>query len=156
DGDLATAIRASMSVPAAFAPIRYRGHLLVDGGITDNVPVDVARDLGAQRLIVVNVGEPLTPEDKLNSPFAIANQMLTALMKRAPEEQLATLHDDDVLLTPDLGEFSSADFDRTVQAVARGEAAAQARVAQLHRDAAGESEYAAFAAKHRQRRFDPP
>ena len=59
DGDLAMAIRASMSVPAAFAPIRYRGHLLVDGGITDNVPIDVARALGAQRLIVVNVSEPL-------------------------------------------------------------------------------------------------
>src|SRR5699024_6158212 len=103
DGDLAMAIRASMSVPAAFAPIRYRGHLLVDGGITDNIPIDVARALGAQRLIVVDVSEPLSPEDTLNSPFSIANQMLTAMMKRQSDEQISTLAADDILIRPDLG-----------------------------------------------------
>jgi NTE family protein len=156
DGDLAMAIRASMSVPAAFAPIRYQGHLLVDGGITDNVPIDVARDLGAQRLIVVNVGELLTPEDKLNSAFAIANQMLTAMMKRTTDAQLATLGPNDVLLTPDLGDLSSAEFDRTPQAVDIGFATAQANVAALRGYSVGAADYAAFAATHRQRAFDPP
>ena len=155
-GDLALAIRASMSVPAAFAPIRYQGHLLVDGGITDNVPIDVARLMGGQRLIVINVGEPLTPEDQLNSPFAIANQMLTALMKRATDEQLATLGPDDVLLTPDLGDFSSAAFDRTPAAVDIGLASAQAHVAALRRFAVSDADYAAFTSAHRQRAFDPP
>jgi NTE family protein len=156
NGDLAMAIRASMSVPAAFAPIRYQGHLLVDGGITDNVPIDVARALGAKRLIVVNVGEQLTPEDQLNSPFAIANQMLTALMKRVTDEQLATLGANDVLLTPDLGDISSADFDRTPAAVDVGRAAAEAHVEALRRYAVSDAGYAAFAAAHRQRTFDPP
>lgn len=156
DGDLAMAIRASMSVPAAFAPIRYQGRLLVDGGIADNVPVDVARSLGAQRLIVVDVGEPLTDAAKLNSPFAIANQMLTALMKHATDEQLATLGADDVLLRPELGEFSSADFDRSMDAVALGEAAALAHVDRLRRDAASSEDYAAFAARHRRNAFDAP
>ena len=155
-GDLAMAIRASMSVPAAFAPIRYQGHLLVDGGITDNVPIDVARQMGGQRLIVVNVGEGLTPEDQLNSPFAIANQMLTALMKRVTDEQLTTLGPDDLLLTPDLGDFSSAAFDRTPVAVGIGTAAAEALVASLRRYAVGDDDYAAFASAHRQRTFDPP
>jgi NTE family protein len=156
DGDLAMAIRSSMSVPAAFAPIRYQGRLLVDGGISDNVPIDVARSLGAARLIVVDVGEPLASADQLNSPFAIANQMLTALMKHATDEQLATLGSGDVLLRPDLGEFSSADFDRSMDAVALGEAAALAQVDKLRRDAVGADEYAAFATRHRRRDFDAP
>ena len=155
-GDLAMAIRASMSVPAAFAPIHYRGHFLVDGGITDNVPIDVARALGAARLIVVNVSEPLTAEDKLDSPFAIANQMLTAMMKRESDQQLRTLAADDVLLTPDLGDFSSADFDRAAQAIAAGERAATIALARIRPDAADDAEYALFAAQHRVRAFDPP
>ena len=155
-GDLAMAIRASMSVPAAFAPIRYQGHLLVDGGIADNVPIDVAREMGGQRLIVINVGEGLTPEDQLNSPFAIANQMLTALMKRVTDQQLATLGADDLLITPDLGAISSASFDQSPAAVDVGLAAAEANVAALRRYAVDDSAYAAFAAAHRQRTFDTP
>ncbi len=156
DGDLAMAIRASMSVPAAFAPIRYRGRLMVDGGIVDNVPIDLARAMGAQRLIVVNVSEPLAPESNLNSPFSIANQMLTALMKRQTDRQLKSLGPNDILLMPDLGSVSSADFDRVTQAVAAGQASAEAAVAQLRHDAVDTQAYARFVAHHRLRRFDAP
>ncbi len=156
DGDLAMAIRGSMSVPAAFAPIHDRGHLLVDGGIADNVPIDVARDMGAARLIVVNVSELLTPEDKLNSPFAIANQMLTAMMKRQTDAQLKSLGAGDVLLTPELGDLDSAAFDRSPQAIAIGSASAEAHIEQLRHAAVSAGDYAAFAASHRQRAFDPP
>jgi len=156
DGDLPLAIRASMSVPAAFAPIRVRGKLMVDGGITDNIPIDVARELGAQRLIVVDVSEPLAADDKLNSPFVIANQMLTTMMKHASDAQLRTLGADDLLLRPDLGDFTSADFERTVHAVELGEAAAQQVLGQLQRYAASDAEYARFAAHHKLAEFDPP
>ena len=155
-GDLALAIRASMSVPAAFAPIRVNGHLLVDGGISDNVPIDVARAMGAERLIVVNVSELLAPEASLNSPFSIANQMLTALMKKQTDAQLATLGPNDLLLTPNLGDLGSAAFDRSAHAVAIGTATAEAATAQLQRYTADPTAYAAFAAHHRQVTFDPP
>ncbi len=163
DGDLAMAIRASMSVPAAFAPIRYRGRLMVDGGIADNVPVDVARTLGRRdatggplRLIVVNVSEPLSADEALNSPFAIANQMLTALMKRETDAQLATLGADDLLLTPDLGDLGSAEFDRAPEAIAAGERAAEAALSRLRAYAVDEAQYSAFAARHHRAAFDPP
>ncbi|MBS0515228.1 MAG: patatin-like phospholipase family protein [Proteobacteria bacterium] len=155
-GDLAMAIRASMSVPAAFAPIRYQGHLLVDGGIVDNVPIEEARKLGGTRLIVVNVGAPLASENELTSPFAIANQMLTAMMKRQTDAQLHTLGAGDVLLVPALGDLSSAAFDRTPEAVAYGEQAADAQLAALRTFSASETDYAAFTAHHRQKPFDPP
>ncbi|TDR46607.1 NTE family protein [Tahibacter aquaticus] len=157
DGDLAMAIRASMSVPGAFAPIRYRGKLMVDGGIVDNVPIDIARELGATRMIVVSVGEPLLPEEKLNSPFSIANQMLGTLMKRETDLQLASLDQDaDVLLVPVMGDIGSADFNRSPEAVAAGMAAAEAALPALRRYAVSEADYAAFQQRHRKPRFDPP
>lgn len=155
-GDLAMAIRASMSVPAAFAPIRYQGHLLVDGGIVDNVPIEEARKLGGTHLIVVNVGQPLAAEDELTSPFAIANQMLTAMMKRQTDAQLRTLGPADVLLVPQLGDLSSAAFDRTPEAVTYGERAAQAQLSALQAFAVSAADYATFTAHHRQKPFDPP
>lgn len=156
DGDLAMAIRASMSVPAAFAPIRYRGHLLVDGGIVDNVPIDEARKMGAERLIVVNVGTPLANEEDLKSPFSIASQMLAAMMKRLTDEQLRTLGAHDVLLVPRLGDLDSTAFDRAPEAVEFGEKAAAEQVARLRMFAVGDADYARFAEHHRQQRFDPP
>jgi NTE family protein len=156
DGDLATAIRASMSVPAAFAPIHYQGHLLVDGGIVDNVPIDEARKLGGTRLIVVNVGAPLAEEKDLTSSFAIANQMLTAMMKRETDAQLGTLGAGDVLLVPALGDLSSAAFDQTPEAVKYGEQAADAQIIALRTFSASAAEYAAFTAHHRQKPFDAP
>lgn len=157
DGDLAMAIRASMSVPGAFAPIRYRGRLMVDGGIVDNVPIDIAREIGGTRLIVVNVGEPLLAEDKLNSPFSIANQMLGTLMKRETDLQQSTLDAaTDVLLIPDMGDMSSAEFHRADEAIAAGMRAAESEIAALRRYRVSEADYAAFKARHRQQPFDPP
>lgn len=155
-GDLAQAIRASMSVPGAIAPIRIDGRLLVDGGITDNLPVDVAREMGATRIIAVDVSAVLAPDEQLNSPFAIANQMLTALMRRETDAQIATLGADDVLLVPALGSLGSADFDKAQQGVAIGVAAAEAALPQLRRYAADPQRYAAFEARHRTRPFDAP
>ena len=156
DGDLPSAIRASMSVPAAFAPIRYRGHLLVDGGIVDNVPIDEARAMGGERLIVVDVGMPLATEDQLNSPFSIANQMLGAMMKKLTDEQLRTLGAHDVLIVPALGNLDSAAFNRSPEAVVFGEAAAEQHLDKLRTFAVGDTEYSRFAGAHRQRAFDPP
>lgn len=156
DGDLATAIRSSMSVPAAFAPIRVRGRLMVDGGIMNNVPVDVVRDMGAQHLIVVNVGEPPLPESELNSPIAITLQMITVLMQARTEAALASLGPSDVLITPDLEGIGSADFSRALQTVAMGEAATTAQLARLRHLALSEDEYLGWQQAHRRIEFDPP
>ncbi|HET7845047.1 MAG TPA: patatin-like phospholipase family protein, partial [Xanthomonadales bacterium] len=68
-GDIALAMRASMSVPAVFAPIRVDGKLMVDGGIVDNVPVHVVREIDPDvPLLVIDAGEPLLPENELDSP----------------------------------------------------------------------------------------
>lgn len=145
-GDLALAIRASMSVPGAFAPIRVDGRLLVDGGMVDNVPIDEARKLGAQRLIVVAVGTGLHGEDELNSPMAIANQMITALMQHRTQEQLRTLGDDDLLIVPPLGHLSASSFDRATEAMDIGYRSADAATSSLRAYAVDETAYREFKA----------
>ncbi|HTL91134.1 MAG TPA: patatin-like phospholipase family protein, partial [Steroidobacteraceae bacterium] len=109
-GDLTSAMRASLSAPGVFAPVERGGQLLVDGGVSDNVPVDVARAMGVDVVIVVDVGFPLLPRNKLTSVTAISNQMLAILMRRKSEQELGHLGPHDILIRPELGDTSSFDF----------------------------------------------
>jgi NTE family protein len=149
DGDVATAVRASMSVPGAFAPIRVNGRLLVDGGMVDNVPIDEARKLGAERLIVVAVGSGLRKEEELTSPFAVADQMLTALMQHRSQAQIATLGPNDLFILPELGDITAQGFDRVGDAVKVGFAAADQISADVRRYATDGESYAAWRASHK-------
>ncbi len=130
-GDLATALRASVSAPGIFAPVEREGRLLVDGGISENLPIDVARAMNVDVLIVVDVGFPLSTRDKLGSVASISNQMLAILIRRDSDRQRATLTARDVVIDPVLGDYSSFDFSRVDVALRRGEAAAHALRQQL-------------------------
>jgi NTE family protein len=126
DGDLTTAMRASMSVPGLFAPVEYRGELLVDGGLADNLPIDVARSMGVDILIVVDAGFPLQPRKSLSTLPGITNQMLSILLRKDIERDLATLGPRDIVVLPQLGDFSSYDFPETMKIVHAGVTAAEA------------------------------
>ncbi|MGH8149031.1 MAG: patatin-like phospholipase family protein, partial [Steroidobacteraceae bacterium] len=130
-GDLATAMRASVSAPGVFSPVERDGRLLVDGGISENLPIDVAREMHVDVLIVVDVGFPLYPRNRLVSPAVISDQMLAILIRRESERQLATLAPRDVLITPNLGDASSFDFSIIKRAIGAGEQAAQAAAPRL-------------------------
>ncbi len=155
-GDLALAIRGSMSVPAAFAPLRIDGRLLVDGGIVNNVPVDVVKAMGADRVIAVDVGAPLLDDSELNSPFAITMQMLDVLMKQRTAQVMAAMDPRDVKIVPDLGDIGSASFDRAVDAIAPGEVAAIRVLPRLRELSLGEAEWAALQATRERVQFDAP
>ena len=99
-GDLAVAMRASMSVPGVFSPVELDEHLLVDGGVSDNLPIAVARDLEPDVMIAVDVGDSLIPLDKDSSVLAVFNQMLTALISRESQREAATLGPRDLLVVP--------------------------------------------------------
>jgi NTE family protein len=130
-GDLPMAVRASMSVPGAFEPVHYNGMVLVDGGIVDNVPVDVARAMGADILIIVDVRTPLSPASELNSIGAVLNQVINGLMTAETDHVLSNLRPDDILIYPDLRDLSSADFPRSPEAISWGEEAALAHLPRL-------------------------
>ena len=155
-GDLARSIRASMSVPAIFAPVEIDGKLLVDGGVANNVPIDVVRQMGADIVIAVDVGSPALTREELNSVFGITNQLTWILTARNTEAQIASLKKSDTFLQPQLGEFSAADFDKARTVIPIGEDAANARLAQLRRHAVPADRFAAHQADRASRRDGPP
>lgn len=139
-GHLPQAIRASMSIPAVFAPVEIEGRLLVDGGMVDNIPMDVARDMGVDRLIVVDIGTPLKPRKELLTVVDVLNQTTTMMTRRNSEAQLATLRPEDLLVQPALAGFGSTDFSRAEQLIDAGYRAAsalQGRLASLSMSAGG-------------------
>jgi len=146
-GDLATAVRASMSLPGVFQPVRIDGRMLVDGGIVDNVPIQVVRDMGATRVIAVDVGAPPLDPDQLGSPTTVLSQVVSVLIERQVQASIAQLNADDVLIRPDIGDVSIGDFDRSMEAVAPGEQAALAQVDILRSFAATTTRLADFTAR---------
>ncbi len=148
DGDLTLAVLASAAIPGAFAPVRHEGRLLVDGMVSNNIPADVARAMGADRLIVVNVSEPLLPAEELGSPVSILMQSLSGLVDRESARVLAQLQPQDVVLKPDMPGIASLDFEKVGAAVRAGETAALAQSAALQRLAMGPAEFAAWRTAH--------
>ena len=133
-GDLAVAMRASMSVPGAFDPVALGDHLLVDGGLANNVPIDVVRKMGADIVIAVDVGTPLEPRDNLKTLVSITAQLSGLLVVRNSAAQIATLTDRDVLISPELGsDITSASFGDVEKAIPIGYRGAQDKRAQLER-----------------------
>ncbi|GAB6389847.1 patatin-like phospholipase PlpD [Stutzerimonas marianensis] len=130
-GHLPQVIRASMSIPAVFAPVEVDGRLLVDGGMVDNIPMDVAREMGVDRLIVVDIGSPLVPREHLLTVVDVLNQSITMMTRRNSEEQLATLRTGDLLVQPMLAGYGSTDFGRAEQLIDAGYRAASALEARL-------------------------
>jgi len=155
-GDLARSIRASMSVPALFAPVEIDGTLLVDGGVANNVPVNVVRQMGADVVIAVDVGSPGLTRDQLNSVFGITNQLTWILTARNTEVQIASLKKTDTFIQPQLGEFSSANFNGARTVIPLGEEAALKKVAQLRPNGVSRDAYEAHLAARASRREPEP
>lgn len=106
DGDLARAVRASSAVPLVFAPVRINGQLLTDGGISANIPVALARQLGATRVIVSDVSAPPNRAEDLASPLAVADQLAGFLFVQPPD----SLWPGDVYVRPDVRGFRNLNF----------------------------------------------
>lgn len=155
EGDLATALRSSMSVPGVFAPVEVNGRILGDGGLVNNTPVDVARAMGAQRLIVVNIGTPLSKRDTLNSFTGVTSQMINILTEQNVQRSLQSMHPDDVLIAPTLDNLTAADFERGAEFVALGKLQAEALVLRMQDLKVSEAEYARWKAR-RQQKVAPP
>jgi NTE family protein len=111
-----------MSVPGVFSPISIDGRLLVDGGLVRNLPVDVARAMGADIVIAVDVAPPLAEQEELRSLTRLSSQIFSLVIRRNVESQYP---DADVLIRPDTHGYRSMEFERGLELVGRGEAAAR-------------------------------
>jgi NTE family protein len=148
DGELATAMRASMSVPAVLAPVAYKGRHLVDGGLVDNLPVAEVRErCNADVVIAVDVGSPLLQPEQVVSLGSVTGQMVNILTEQNAIASRALIRPGDVYIKPDLKGITAADFDKFRDGAARGRAAALAQANALRRYAVPEPQYQAWAAR---------
>ncbi len=155
DGDLVTALHASLSAPGVFAPVQRNGRLLVDGGVANNLPIDVARAMGVDRLIVVDVGLQLWQRDRLGSITDVAGQMLTIMVRRQVDKLTETLSSDDVLVSLAMPEVSSYSFTDLPSVVQKGAQAAEAVRDRLAPLAVSPEDYARYVAARRREPYAP-
>ncbi|HEX7374648.1 MAG TPA: patatin-like phospholipase family protein [Steroidobacteraceae bacterium] len=146
-GDIATAMRASMAIPGAFAPVVMDKMILSDGGLVRNIPVDVARDLCADVVIVVNLVEPAADPAKLQTATQLMGRMSDVMIQANEELQLRTLTDRDVRIDVVMGDIGTADFERVPDTIPLGEKAAREQMAALAKYAVPVEQYTAWRQK---------
>ncbi len=132
-GSLPQALRASMAVPGVFTPVKVDERILVDGGITNNLPIDIVREMGADIVIAVDIGSPLLKIDEPVSILVVAEQLTNILVRRTTDQQINTLGDGDILITPELEQYSAANFLDAESLIEKGEKATQAKSSKLLR-----------------------
>jgi NTE family protein len=155
-GDLVTAMRASMSAPGVFEPVQLDGRLLVDGGLVENLPIETARSMGVDVLIIVDVSFPLYSRDQLTSPLEVTNQAFAIMVRSRTLEQLAKRQPGDIVIVPPLERITSVDFTRVPQALRAGEQAASSQRAELAALSMSESEYREYLAGRTPRGVSTP
>ena len=123
-GGLADALRASMAVPGAFSPVRRNGRLLADGGLVNNLPVDVARAMGADRVLAVDVGSRRLEalREDLDTLDGVVARSYTLFLRQSMDEHL---DDADLAILPDLRGYSPTEFHRAAEFIALGRRAAR-------------------------------
>ncbi len=148
-GSLADALRATTAVPGVFAPVEIGGKVLADGGLLNNVPTDVVKQMGADVVIAVDIGTPLGDKESLQNLLGMVNQSFSVMII---QNVRANLRLADIILSPDLEGFSSASF-RSADAMAdRGYKAAEAKQRILAPLALDEAAWARHLAERRARR----
>ncbi|MEF3020556.1 patatin-like phospholipase family protein [Vibrio mimicus] len=119
-GFLVDAMMASMSVPGALPPYEIDGLWLVDGGVTNNMPVDVARAMGADIIIAVDISTDYKTQEDFTNLFTVADQLSNYLVRRSTEKQSSNLTERDLLLRPQVGKMETTEFNKMPDAFAMG------------------------------------
>ncbi|MCL1122480.1 patatin-like phospholipase family protein [Shewanella seohaensis] len=143
-GSLVKAMQASATVPGALQPTLIDGKLLVDGGIANNMPVDVVKAMGADIVIAVDIGSPLVTKDKLDSTIAVLDQLSNFLTNASTEKQKQLLSEKDVLIRPAIDALSTTDFTIMPLALTLGKEAANGQLDKLQSMSVSAEEYAAY------------
>jgi NTE family protein len=128
-GRMSEALRASIALPAIFTPVEKGDRLLVDGGLVNDLPTNVVRDMGADIVIAVDATTPLLKKESIRTFIDVIDQALSLHMKQTVE---ANLKFADLVLTPELDGFTPADYTKVPDISARGEAVAMTRKDDLH------------------------
>ena len=143
-GNLAEAMMASMSVPGALPPVEYEGRLLVDGGSVNNMPVDVAREMGADIIIAVDIGSDYLEAEDISSYLSVMGQLTNYIVKNSTKQQEALLNNNDIFLAPNVGKMATAEFDKMPFAYGKGYDIAYEQHLNLNKLVLSASEYQVY------------
>ena len=146
-GSVSRAMRASMSIPGAMAPVEFEGRLLVDGAIANNLPIDEARKLCGDVVIAVDISTPPLRREQITSALSVTTQLYNFLGKITVDGQLKSLTDRDVLITADLGNVGTGSYERAAETIHLGEEAARRVADSLRRYSLPPEQYAALRQK---------
>jgi NTE family protein len=130
-GRVAPAIRASCALPGVFTPVEYEGRLLVDGGLINNLPVSAVKKMGAEYVIAVDLSSPPTADRKPPSSLLEMWFLSVATLIRNTHREAGLA---DVVIRPDVGEFSWIDLPNVPTLMERGRQAAEATIERILRD----------------------
>jgi NTE family protein len=152
-GNLARAMRATMSVPGIFTPVEWEGHVLVDGGLVDNLPTDVAREMGADVVIAVHFSTPIPPKRQLESLPNVLTQAVSVAVAVTERENLRNA---DLVLAPSLVGIGGTDYTHVRELIERGYQAAALKQRFLATLALDDADWAGYLAERRSRMKPPP
>lgn len=141
DTPLFITMRASLAVPGMFAPVHVNNRLVVDGGLVRNLPIDMAKKMGADVVIAVNVGTPLAEEKELGSAISVAQQMIQILTEQNVQRSLKELRPKDVLIAPNLNGINFLDFSEHHNAMLAGDIATRQMESRLANLSSSVSDY---------------
>lgn len=128
EGSVAQAVRASVSIPGVFKPYRYQGRLMVDGAVKNRLPIHIAKGMGAEKVLAVDVKKGLT--NKLSSAVDVLLQSLEILGEEAFQYQCQGA---DLLIQPEVGHIGSLQFDSSNEVIALGRQAALANSSEIYK-----------------------
>ncbi len=149
-GSLGRAMYASSAIPGGLQPINIDGIDLVDGGVSSNLPIEVAREMGADIIIAVDVSEHFKKELDVNSYLVVMGQLVNILMRKNADDSIDTLTKEDVLITPDLDDFVGLDADKYAQIIQKGvEIAYKDYDSKLKKLSLSNNEYAKYRDAHK-------
>ncbi|MEZ5470308.1 MAG: patatin-like phospholipase family protein [Marinicella sp.] len=137
-GDLAMAMRASMAVPLVIGPVKHQDRMLVDGGILNNLPVDVVKQMGADIVIAVNISSPLATVDENSSVLAVTYQSVDVALVQNTKESVKLA---DILIQPELAGIDSSMFEKAAEMITDGYLATYQNSEALMALAINENEY---------------
>jgi len=155
-GSLDRAMLATLTAPGTLPPVQIDGRYLVSGSLLNNLPIDVARNLGADVIIVADVGPYLRTADEISSIFGIVDQVSHILQRQNSAASLSTLRESDIVVRPAVGPARETDFSAHEERIAKGAESTAAVADRLATIRVSDSEYRNFLAARQTRRSTDP
>jgi NTE family protein len=152
-GSFSTAMRSTMSLPGFFSPVRVDGHLFADGGLLDNLPVDVAKQMGAEVTIAVYLDTRAAPQPNSLSSFGVLGKSISVMIAA---NEVQSMEAADVLVSVPLAKFDTMDYNQADALIKAGYDAAQSKISVLSRFSVDDATWTQYLANRNARRRQTP